>query len=69
MRDQLTERLEELERTARVLAEQTPDDPGAFSEATAQLQDGSTEIKQRLRDIVHTLADPTPPQGRTPAHV
>jgi hypothetical protein len=68
MRDQLTERLEELERQARTLANDTPDGE-AFSEATAQLQDGSTEIKQRLRDIVHTLADPTPQQGRTPAHV
>jgi hypothetical protein len=69
MRDQLTERLEELERQARTLASDPPEDGQAFSEATGQLQDGSTEIKQRLRDIVHTLADPTPQQGRTPAHV
>jgi len=68
MRDQLTERLEELERHARELATDTPDGE-AFAEATAQLTRESTELKQRLRDIVHTLADPTPQQGRTPAHV
>jgi hypothetical protein len=69
MRDQLTERLEELERHARQLAEAPPAGGEQFRDATAQLQDGSTELKQRLRDIVHTLADPTPQQGRTPAHV
>lgn len=68
MRDQLTERLEELERHARALATDTPDGE-AFAEAAAQLTRESTELKQRLRDIVHTLADPTPQQGRTPAHV
>ncbi len=69
MRDQLTERLEELERHARELATDTPDDDEAFAQATARLTSESTELKQRLRDIVHTLADPTPQQGRTPAHV
>ncbi len=69
MRDQLTERLEELERHARELATDTPDDDEAFAEAAARLTRESTELKQRLRDIVHTLADPTPQQGRTPAHV
>jgi hypothetical protein len=70
MRDQLTERLEELERHTRALAIETPAGE-AFTEATAQLTRESTELKQRLRDIVHTLADPTPsgPSGRTPAHV
>lgn len=70
MRDQLTERLEELERHTRALAVETPAGE-AFTEATAQLTRESTELKQRLRDIVHTLADPTPsgPSGRTPAHV
>jgi signal transduction histidine kinase len=69
MRDQLTERLEELERHARELATDTPGDPDAFAEHAARLTSESTELKQRLRDIVHTLADPTPQQGRTPAHV
>ncbi|MCW2922064.1 MAG: integral rane sensor signal transduction histidine kinase [Thermoleophilia bacterium] len=69
MRDQLTERLEELERHARELATDTPDDDEAFAQAAARLTSESTELKQRLRDIVHTLADPTPQQGRTPAHV
>jgi hypothetical protein len=69
MRDQLTERLEELERHARELATNTPDDDEAFAQAAARLTSESTELKQRLRDIVHTLADPTPQQGRTPAHV
>lgn len=71
MRDQLTERLEELEQLARSLALDTPDG-AAFNEATDRMQRESTELKQRLRDIVHTLADPTPPAsppGRTPAHV
>ena len=68
MRDQLTERLEELERHARSLSVDTPDGQ-AFDEAAAQLTRESTELKARLRDIVHTLADPTPPQGRTPVHV
>ncbi|MCW2924798.1 MAG: integral rane sensor signal transduction histidine kinase [Thermoleophilia bacterium] len=69
MRDQLTERLEELERHARALATDTPDGE-AFAEEAARLTAESTELKQRLRDIVHTLADPTPQQhGRTPAHV
>lgn len=67
MRDQLTERLEELETLARTLSEGSPD-AIAFEEATARMQRDSTELKQRLRDIVHTLADPTP-AGRTPLHV
>jgi signal transduction histidine kinase len=67
MRDQLTERLEELEAHTRALATDTPQGE-AFAEATAQLTRESTELKQRLRDIVHTLADPSP-SGRTPAHV
>jgi len=69
MRDQLTERLEELERHTRALATDTPVGE-QFARATEQLQRESTELKQRLREIVHTLADPTPQQhGRTPAHV
>ena len=68
MRDQLTERLQQLERTARALATDPPRDEAAFADATTQLTSESTELKQRLRDIVHTLADPTP-SGRTPAHV
>lgn len=68
MRDQLTERLQQLERHARALATETPDGED-FAQETERLTRESTELKQRLRDIVHTLADPTPPQGRTPAHV
>jgi signal transduction histidine kinase len=68
MRDQLTERLVQLERHARALATDTPTEAERFAEATQQLTRESTELKQRLREIVHTLADPTPP-GRTPAHV
>jgi signal transduction histidine kinase len=68
MRDQLTERLEELERHARELATDTPTSDEEFAKATAQLTSESTQLKQRLREIVHTLADPTP-FGRTPAHV
>ena len=69
MRDQLTERLEELEQLARRLAADTPDAAG-FHDATRQMQDESTQLKARLREIVHTLADPTPtPAGRTPTHV
>jgi signal transduction histidine kinase len=69
MRDQLTERLEELEQLARGLALETPD-ATEFTAATQRMQDESTQLKQRLRDIVHTLADPTPnTAGRTPTHV
>jgi signal transduction histidine kinase len=68
MRDQLTERLEQLERHARELATDMPVVEDEFAQATAQLTRESTELKKRLREIVHTLADPTP-SGRTPAHV
>ncbi len=68
MRDQLTERLEKLERHARALADDPPRTVEDFARETTLLTSESTELKQRLRDIVHTLADPTPP-GRTPAHV
>jgi hypothetical protein len=68
MRDQLTERLEELERHARELAVDPPADPVEFAQQTEQLISESTDLKQRLRDIVHQLADP-PPSGRTPVHV
>lgn len=68
MRDQLTERLEQLERHARELATDTPADDAAFARETERLTNESTELKRRLREIVHTLADPTP-SGRTPAHV
>ncbi|MCZ4496203.1 MAG: Nitrate/nitrite sensor protein [Thermoleophilia bacterium] len=67
MRDQLTERLEELELLARSLSQSDPD-AEEFRAATERMQRESTELKQRLREIVHTLADPTP-SGRTPAHV
>lgn len=69
MRDQLTERLQQLERDARALA--THDvDPAAFHDGTERIQRESTELKQRLREIVHTLAEPsTPSPGRTTAHV
>lgn len=65
-RDQLVERLDELEATARALAASSPS-TAEFATATARLQHESSELKKRLREIVHTLADPTP--GRTPAHV
>ncbi|MCW2950297.1 MAG: histidine kinase, partial [Thermoleophilia bacterium] len=69
MRDQLTERLEELEQLARSLAA-SPPDAVEFTAATQRMQDESTQLKARLRDIVHTLADPTPTSaGRTPTHV
>jgi signal transduction histidine kinase len=68
MRDQLTERLEELERHTRALAENPPTSAEEFSAQTAAIQNESTQLKQRLRDIVHTLADPTP-AGRTPINV
>jgi signal transduction histidine kinase len=67
MRDELTERLNSLERVARTLSADPP--PGEeFSEATSRLQAGSSELKAKLREIVHQLADPSTP-GRTPAHV
>jgi len=70
MRDQLTERLEELEQRVRALAVGGEADPRVFSAATDQLQRDSTELKRRLRDILHTLAEPSPSTpGRTPAHV
>lgn len=62
MRDQLMERLDALEATARELAGQTPT-AQAFDTATERLERGSSELKARLREIVHQLADPTP--GRT----
>lgn len=66
MRDQLIERLDELEGTARTLAERqlTPEE---FAQATGRLEHGSSELKARLREIVHQLADPPP--GRTATHV
>ncbi|MBC7462235.1 MAG: hypothetical protein H7287_12810 [Thermoleophilia bacterium] len=69
MRDQLTERLEELEQLARRLSGETPS-VDEFAAATRRMQDESTQLKKSLRDIVHTLADPTPnTAGRTPTHV
>jgi hypothetical protein len=68
MRDQLTERLEQLEQHARTLSTDPPSSEDEFQAQAQRLTSESTELKQRLRDIVHTLADPTPP-GRTPAHV
>ena len=66
MRDQLTERLDDLERDARELADEQPTEE-KFAAATDRLQSGSNELKIRLREIVHQLADPSP--GRTAAHV
>lgn len=69
MRDQLTERLLQLERDARELAT-APGDADTFRDGTERIQRDSTELKQRLREIVHTLAEPAPPSPRrTTAHV
>ena len=66
MREELEQRLARLEQTARTLAEgNTSTD--VFSRTTGELEAGSSELKAKLREIVHQLADPTP--GRTPAHV
>jgi signal transduction histidine kinase len=73
MREQLTERLQQLERTARALASAgTSADAGSFAQQTERLQTESTELKQRLRDIVHTLAEPSAPPSpprKAKAHV
>lgn len=67
MRDQLTERLRKIEQTVRMLANNPSPTDEQFKEELGGLIVQSTELKQRLREIVHTLADTTP-TGRTPAH-
>jgi signal transduction histidine kinase len=62
MRDQLTERLDALEAQARDLAVH-PGDAATFETSTATLEQGSTELKASLREIVHQLADPSPTQS------
>lgn len=66
MRDELTERLAELEHDSRQLASHPPD-AEEFSMQTQRLETGSSALKAKLREIVHQLADPIP--GRTTAHV
>jgi signal transduction histidine kinase len=66
MRDELEDRLARLEQTTRLLAADVPDEV-VFGQTTRELEAGSSELKAKLREIVHQLADPSP--GRTPAHV
>lgn len=63
LRDQLVQELDELEHTTRGLAHRDAVSEVEFTQATDRLQKGSSDLKARLREIVHTLADPTP--GRT----
>jgi hypothetical protein len=63
LRDQLVRELDELEHTTRELADRDAVSEVEFTQATDRLQKGSSDLKARLREIVHTLADPTP--GRT----
>jgi len=58
MRDELQERLSTLEQTARVLSTAVPAAPEDFSQQTEPLEAGSNELKLKLREIVHQLADP-----------
>ncbi len=66
MRDELAQRLERLEQAARGLATESAS-AERFAQTTGELEAGSSELKAKLREIVHQLADPSP--GRTPAHV
>ncbi|MBC7644460.1 MAG: hypothetical protein H7123_04980, partial [Thermoleophilia bacterium] len=58
MRDELQERLSTLEQTARILSLDVPAAPDDFSQQTEPLEAGSNELKLKLREIVHQLADP-----------
>lgn len=58
----LSRELDSLEDTTRDLATRQVDET-EFAARTSQLADGSTALKERLREIVHQLAEPTP--GRT----
>jgi signal transduction histidine kinase len=68
MRDRLTSLLDVLEGKARDLMTGSVE-PKAFAETTELLEEGSSELKARLREIVHQLADPPSPPGRTHSHV